>query len=356
MESSGLPTSKICFIFCIFVGFGLLFFHWSASGNTTEFFLMQFLLCTTMLRWRIQKKVYGSIEMDVIACLIFAPWMVVLPMFSGMYYRSYWVIIGLIFMSDITIGSFALLGGLAGLFLGLWEKEHYNGLKWRDEEASRRYRLETLQQELLTATAQVERMTIISERARIASDIHDNAGHEIIAAHMSLQAMRIVIEEITTKDAEILELYDTALDRLSKGVDRIREAVHNLAPTKILGVELLHLICNKFPMSVKFNMYGDTSKIPIHIWNMLESCLNEALTNVLRHSIPRNINVLLDTTPHIVRLCVENDGVKQVDINRPSMGKGLRNLRNRALAVGGNISILANEKSFKIICVIPIKG
>lgn len=156
-----------------------------------------------------------------------------------------------------------------------------------------------------------------------------------------------------TEDTEALELYDAALDRLNNGANKIREAVHNLSAVTVLGMETLQDICRRFPAcAVEFKGYGDTSKIPVYAWNMLESCLNECLTNVARHSTAQHVSVSLDATPHIVRLCVENDGVAKS--NKRPMGSGLRNLRHRAAAIGGSLSVDAGEV-FRVICVIPIK-
>jgi len=103
---------------------------------------------------------------------------------------------------------------------------------------------------------------------------------------------------------------------------------------------------------VKFNVYGDTMTVPIYVWTMLESCLNESLTNAARHSSAKQVNVDLDVTPHIVRLCIENDCVSQ---GGGKLGNGLRNLRHRAAAIGGSLSVDSGEV-FRVVCVIPLKG
>jgi len=158
---------------------------------------------------------------------------------------------------------------------------------------------------------------------------------------------------LPTQDLDVLELYDSALGRLDIGVNRIREAVHNLSAVTALGAEHLHEICRSFPgCPVNFNVYGDTNSVPIYIWTMLESCLNESLTNVARHSGATYVTANLDVTPHIVRLCIENDGVIFAS---KTPGSGLRNLRHRAAAIGGSLSVDSGEV-FRVVCVAPLKG
>lgn len=313
-----MQTPKILFVICKMIGFGLLFSSWIETGEATGFFPIMALGIMTALRYRVAKLRYTIIIDGVIL------------LFLGHY-----LILCLFVMSE--------------LFYRAWEAERARGLKLRDIEANRYYELEQLQGDLLTATAQVERMTAVSERARIARDIHDNAGNEIVSAYISLQTARTMLE---SENTDTLELYDAALERLNRGANKIREAVHNLSTVNLIGVECLREKCCNFPVcQVAFNVYGDTTRVPIYVWIMLESCLNESLTNIARHSAAKQVTVDLVATPHIVRLCVENDGISK---NANAAGTGLRNLRHRAAAIGGSLSVDAGE-IFRMICVIPIQ-
>lgn len=312
-----MKIPKLLLIICKGIGFGLLFIHWTETGEATGFLPIIAIGIMTVLRFRMP-RLWPSIMIDGILLL-----------FLGRY---------------LALSVFVI----SELFYRTWEAEHKCGLKLRDTEASKYYELEQLQGDLLAAAAQIERMTAVSERARIAAEIHDNAGHEIIGAYMSLQTARELLSDSNT---EALDLYDMALGRLDSGVNKIREAVHNLSPVTALGVEALRETCGRFPVcEVQFNTYGNLSAVPIYCWNLLDACLSESLTNIVRHADAKQVKVDLDATPNIMRLCIENDGAKS-KIKRA--GIGLRNLRHRAAAVGGNLSIDAGEV-FKVICVIPI--
>lgn len=308
---------KLMLILCKAIGFSLLFLCWIASGEVAGFFPIMALGIMTVLRYRLP-KLWPSIVIDGILLLCL-----------GQY---------------LALSIFVI----SELFYRAWEAEHRRGLKLRDDQAGKFYELEQLQRELLAATAQIERMTAVSERARIAAEIHDNAGHEIIGAYMSLQTVR---ELLSDADAEALALYDMALGRLDSGVHKIREAVHNLSPVTALGVKSLRETCGRFPVcEVQFNAYGNLAAVPMYCWNLLDACLNEALTNIVRHADAKQVKVDLDATPRIIRLCIENDGARS---KIKEAGIGLRNLRHRAAAVGGSLSVDAGE-TFRVICVIPL--
>jgi len=350
-----IPQQKLVFIFCTIAGIGLLGAYYHFSVSTAGFLLILFSVCMALARWRIPKLYWTSV-IDVLLFVILSPAALGVALFHAMYHGMYFVILAaayVFFAVDIYAGLPAVLGGLLGLFLRLWDKERDLKLAVRDEEAGKYYELESLQTDLSSALAQIERMAAISERARISRDIHDNAGHEIVAAYISLQTARNMMDGA---DEDALALYDAALERLGNGADKIREAVHNMSTVTFLGVDNLRDICERFPACpVDFNVFGDTTKVPLYIWTMFESCLNESLTNASRHSKATKIKVDLDVAPHIVRLSIENDGVSGLKGQAHQPGNGLRNLRHRASAVGGSLSIDSGSV-FRVICVIPIKG
>ena len=353
-------SPKLCFLLCNIAGFVLIFALWVHSGELGElagFFLLMFLVVMFLLRLRVEKTRF-TVLLDIATCLGmlplwgYAPYALALPLFSAMFLGVYPAAIAvayLFFRFDPLLAVLFVFTLLTGLFLGQWARERGDKLRLRDKSAGEYYELENLQSDLTAALAQVERMTAVAERTRIARDIHDNAGHEIVAAYISLQTARDMFSE---QDTDALELYDAALDRLNNGANKIREAVHNLSSVALLGAEHLREICRRFPVcEVKFHTFGDTTRVPVYVWTMLESCLNESLTNIARHAAATWVTVDLDVTRHIIRLCVENDGAKKH--NRPA-GSGLRNLHQRAAAIGGSLSV-DSGKQFRVICVIPIK-
>jgi len=359
---------EITFLICKVAGFGLMLAFWFYESELVGFFLLLFLVMMSLLRWRFP-KFSPTVMLDALACALlstywgYAHYALILVIFEGMYRRFFWIsFAGMYFLQLAGVASFqvveyvnlhlillVILGMLCGFFLGEWERECASKHSLRDVEARKLHELEHQQSDMMTTLPKIERMTAVSERARIARDIHDNAGHEIVAAYISLQTMRKLFD---TEDRETLELYDAALERLQRGVDKIRETAHNLQTVTSIGVEILLEICQKFPdCPVDFRTYGDTSRIPVYVWNVLEACLNESLTNVTRHARASYVSVELDATQHLVRLCIENDGTIKPG---GKVGSGLRNLRHRAISIGGSLTVDADKK-FRLVCVIPIQ-
>lgn len=263
------------------------------------------------------------------------------------------VVYGAVYAGDPVFWPVCALGAFAGLGLRGWELQRTGARSALDAGRGRQRELELLKDDLIAANLETARMAELYERVRIARDIHDHAGHDIVAAYISLQAVRELIE---TDPAQGKELFDESMERFERGIGRLREAVHNLTPLAEVGLDRLRSLCEDFSRCpVRFEVYGDASAVGAHLWSVLVPCLNEAFTNILRHAEPSEVAVTLDITPHIVRLCVENDGVKRSPEPGGSAGYdgvGLRNLRERAAAVGGTLSTDESDR-FRLVCVLP---
>lgn len=341
------------------MGILLLYILWVKTDmGVAGFILLLALLTLMLLRWRFPKLKW-TLVIDQLAVIgISFLWgnsgyALTLGVFEAAYlgcplFAIPAVFFAAIYKPDGLLGLLLVQSAFAGFALWGWRRQQESALRRMDEERRRHYETESLKQELLAANVQVARMAELSERSRIAREIHDNAGHEIVAAYMSLQTAQTLFK---ADAAEAQELFHEGVGRLEAGIAKIREAVHNLTPLTEIGVVALRNLCEKFShCPVEYIAYGDPSKVSVYLWVILEACLREALTNILRHADAKRITATLDITPHIVRLCVENDGIKK---GTGHAGLGLCNLQQRASAVGGNISTDLSDY-FRLVCVLPL--
>lgn len=341
------------------VGILLLYILWlKTDSDVAGLFLLLAILTLMLFRWRFPKLNRTIVIDQLIVIGVTFLWensryALVLGMFEAVYLGCPFFAFPAVFYTVIyrPEGMLCLLlvqSAFAGAALWGWRSQQEFALRRMDEERSRYYETDRLKQELLAANVQVVRMAELSERSRIAREIHDNAGHEIVAAYMSLQTAHSLLEADTAKAEELL---GEALGRLELGIGKIREAVHNLTPLTEIGVIALRRLFEKFiHCPAELIVYGDPSKVSVYLWVILEVCTKEALTNILRHADAKSVTATLDITPHIIRLCIENDGVKK---GGGYAGVGLRNLQQRVKAVGGNISTDLSD-CFRLVCVLPI--
>lgn len=352
------------------IGLLLLASLWLQShDNKAGVVLLLFLIIMTLARWRFNLPGW-TVLIDQVACFIVIPFWseaiigIALPIFEAMVKgKILYVLPGLIgvilfgVQTPYTLGiiSFLIFALYSGWLLCCWSNEVAVYREASDRERRERYELETLKGELLSANSKVARMAELNERNRISQQLHDNVGHELTAAVLALQAF----EQLWGEDDRMAQdMFQQAQKRLSNSAKLLRETVHNMRPNTVLGIDELKIICGGFKACpIDFNVFGDTSRIPVHVWGVLQPCLKEALTNSLRHAKPNYVKVSLDVNPHIVRLSVVNDGVKNlhtIQRNEHNYGTGIRNLRQRAKTIGGSLSTATAADKYTLICVLPL--
>lgn len=343
-----------------FLGLLLLCVIWIRDGgNKAGVLLLLFLTMMTLSRWRFKLPAW-SVLIDEAACLLamtiwpHGAFGLVLPVFEGMLAGRWWFALLAFVMAflwapvQLLLMTVLAAAAVFGSILRGWSQETEAYRKEADQLRLERYELENLQGELLWANAKTAQMAELAERNRIAQELHDDVGHEITAAVLAFQAFEQLWRE---GDPSAEEMFLQAQQRLNKSAVQLRERVHNMRPLKGIDAEVLQDICDSFTaFTVDFRVFGDTSRVPVYLWSILEPCLKEALTNVVRHAKATKVAVSLDINLHIVRLRIHNDGTVS---NQDYDGIGLRNLKQRARAAGGNISIDL-EQGFGLTCVLPI--
>ncbi|PYZ97018.1 two-component sensor histidine kinase [Alteribacter lacisalsi] len=331
------------------------------GGGEAGVILLAGLGVITLARWRFTLPSWTLLLDQAASILAFLYWppavfALAVPLFESMFKGKWMFALPALtfatFYGEITLPLAVVLvyAGLSGGLIRAWKVEAGKNLEEADRQRHDRYELEELKEELLLANIKAAQMAEITERNRLARQLHDDVGHELTASVLALQAFEHLWKE---NDPQAAEMFTQARERLDKGARYLRETVHNIKPVKELGAEGLREIAGGFTACpAQFQVYGDTSRVPVHLWSILYPCLKEALTNVVRHSKAEKVEIELVVSPYIVRLSVLNDGLTEPVRGR--WGIGIRNLRQRARAAGGSISSTAESRGFQLVCVLPL--
>jgi signal transduction histidine kinase len=249
--------------------------------------------------------------------------------------------------------AFVWLPALLGLWLPVvslledrWDAMEKELLTKAIEDRGERLKLEALRETSAQEARNAARLAEMAERSRIAQDIHDNVGHEISGASIALQtALKLFEKNDFSRSKDLLA---QSAKRLETASERLREAVHNLKPSRIASVGTLRELCDDFEFSeIRFSAAGDLGGVP-H-WELLAANLREALTNVSRHSDATLVTVDLIGNADSVRLRVADNGHNML---APKPGLGLSGMRDRIRAAGGVFTINA-ENGFSVVMVLP---
>jgi signal transduction histidine kinase len=200
---------------------------------------------------------------------------------------------------------------------------------------------------------QVQRMAVIEERERIGKDLHDGIIQSIYAVGLSLEDVEELVGEPAGR-AEAVARVDRAIDALHLVIADIRSYILRLRP-ELAGeedaVEVLARLAEELGIHAVIDLEVDLTDgadalralAPDRRTDLL-FIAREALSNVARHS---------GATRTALELCREGDdlvlriedngrGFDPAEIAGPdALGRhqGLRNMRDRALGMGGTLGV-----------------
>ena len=263
----------------------------------------------------------------------------------------------LILFSGLTQG-YALLalltsaltqgGGLACAHLAVAK-----GREWRIEDTER-YRIRQLHgriNDLDEERAQATRMAHLSERTRIARDIHDNVGHLLTRAIMQIQAGRVVAQSKGDQSTE--QILDDVGKTLNEAMTTIRRSVHDLEDEGTDFASQMEDASSEASMGrLKVDLNNGIETAPAPVCRCLATIVREALTNTIRHSSARSAQVILRDLPAFWQMVVQDDGGSQQS-QPDSRGMGLADMEARARALGGTANSGPNRQGWKVFVSLP---
>lgn len=157
--------------------------------------------------------------------------------------------------------------------------------KLRDEKINLAQSREK-EEQLQKAYRELENVTILRERNRIAKDIHDNVGHAITTVIMQTEAAKLSLEQDVDKAKRcILAANLQAVSAL----EQMRSSVHLLSENSTvfdLARELEMVIVETTTgtdITVRAQIDPDVSSLPYPIALLLHRALKEGLNNGIRH-------------------------------------------------------------------------
>ena len=190
------------------------------------------------------------------------------------------------------------------------------------------------------------------EKSELARDLHDELGQSLTA----LQAEAASISKATKKSSRDDAIFNVI--QLSKNMMfSTREIIKklNLGLIEDLGLEsaLIELFENwkrrfkgvKFEYKIEDKALRKVTKQETaHLYRIFQ----EALTNISKHSEPKNIKITLQSLDrgNKTRILISNDGIKSNLVNNE--GLGLIGIAERVDQINGSLEVI-KKKFFKII-------
>ncbi len=212
-----------------------------------------------------------------------------------------------------------------------------------------RDRAEFLNRELISTQHLLSEASRHSERTRIARDLHDLLGHHLTALSINLQiAERLADGEAKEKIAESRALARLLLSDVRDAVSTLREEAN------VDFARSVRLLVDKVPqLDIELDIEDGLTITNFEVAESLLRCVQEALTNTLRHAGATRSWIRVWQDDDDVHLEIRDDGVGGSAV---AEGNGLTGMRERLERLKGTLKLETVNDALCLRIVIPQAG
>lgn len=196
-----------------------------------------------------------------------------------------------------------------------------------------------------------------SERKRIASELHDGLGQNLLII-ANRAKMGLKKDEVPSMQKEFEIISTSALE----SINDVRKIAYNLHPLQIeeIGItsaleSMLKRIASLIDNTLSFTIENIDDILPeekrIHFYRVIQETLN----NAIKHSAAKNIEVIVAIEEKTIRAIIKDNG-KGFNTDFKKEGYGLRSLNERIKILDGQFTIDSSPGTGTIIkIIIPIE-
>jgi signal transduction histidine kinase/ligand-binding sensor domain-containing protein len=204
-----------------------------------------------------------------------------------------------------------------------------------------------------------QKRSIANERARIASDMHDDLGSHLTRISMLSETARSGIDDTTIASENLKQIYNTARG-LTRAMDEIVWAVNPKRDTMDSLVSYLEKFALDFlgaagircrlELPLEFPSWTPNSEIRHNLF----LAFKESLNNAAKHAGADLVQIALEVSETHYRLTIEDNGRGFVAPSGPRSGNGLENMRRRLERINGRCEISSSPgHGTKVTLIVP---
>jgi signal transduction histidine kinase len=180
------------------------------------------------------------------------------------------------------------------------------------------------------------------ERVRIARELHDGIGQQIVAAKLNLNAL----EDVITNEVAQQQL-NKSMELMDDIAKELRSISHNMIPSVLIRSGLKEAV-QEFAykldagnrLKVHCDIVGFDERIDSKIETVLYRVLQEITANCIKHASASNMHIQLIEYPSYLLMLIQDDG-KGFDVEQmiDQSGLGLKNIMSRIEFLNGTVNI-----------------
>ncbi|MGL5944177.1 MAG: sensor histidine kinase [Waterburya sp.] len=224
------------------------------------------------------------------------------------------------------------------------------------KEYQSQQQLAIAREQLRQYAIQAEDRAAVNERNRIAREIHDSVGHALTAQTIQLNNAIAFWQSQPDKAYQFLT---EAKELVTTALKEIRYSINTLRSDPLEGKSLedaIALLFQEFssrtkiiPDNIMVLNHSLSEEIKLTVYRIIQ----EALTNIVKHSQAEVVKVELQTFSEHLSLLMEDNG-KGFNPEQNTTGFGLQGMRERVMALKGKMEISSSlQRGCTIIITIP---
>ena len=216
-------------------------------------------------------------------------------------------------------------------------------------------RQQGLVDELRAAQAGLTERVRAEERVRIAHELHDVIAHSLTVSLLHVSSARLAVQDAPAEAADALAQAEQhgrdALTEVRQAVGLLHSGPGSLTPLPG-AAQLLELVdgFRRAGATVNFEVVGELDRLPETTGLTLYRILQESLTNACRHAAGSTSTVRLEVGDRTVELTVDSAGAPR---GPHDQGLGLTGMRERAMALGGELTAGPSGTGWRVHAVLP---
>jgi signal transduction histidine kinase len=203
-----------------------------------------------------------------------------------------------------------------------------------------------------------QRLSVAEERARIARELHDSAGHAINTILVQAGAARVLRERDPERSGAAIEAIEELARETAEDIDRIVGSLREEGPAELAplpGIDRIPELVERqraAGLDVALSSDADRSRVPPPaVGRAAYRIAQEALTNAARHGAG-SAQLAIERQDDAIELTVVNP-VGAGSETRPGGGRGIAGMRERATLVGGSLEAGRDGDRFRVRAVLP---
>jgi signal transduction histidine kinase len=300
-------------------GYGILF------PGSTLYLIFLGVVAVTVFIFISDKKILKYVS---IICILL--W----PMVMG---YVWWKNGQLDFLGNMISASFVVFGAVVGNLIRKLLAAQETMDRQYEELHHSHHALSEAHTQLQSYSKQVEELTTIRERNRIAREIHDTVGHKMTALLVQMELTKALLKlDIAKAEETIAVCENLARDSLQE----IRLSVRTLhQEEELLAIvpairNLLDDFYKTAELESVLEVSGDPSIIPISLQPTIIRTVQESLTNAKRHGKATKLLLKINCTQEAIHIVTQDNGKGSHTVEP---GFGLINMKQRIEEHGGSV-------------------